>query len=55
MEKVVKHQNGLHREAPPLETLKKFTLLFLSLQNISAVETISSIKACFLSKIPAQN
>lgn len=49
MEKVVKDQNGLHRELPPLEMLKEFTLLFLSLQNLSAVETISSIKACFLS------
>lgn len=30
-----------------MEMFKKSTLLFLSLQNISAVETISSIKACF--------
>lgn len=52
MEWVVSHRNWLSREAvesPLLEMFKKFMLLFLSLQNISAVETISSTKACFLS------
>lgn len=52
MGKVVEHGNRLHGEGlelPPLEMFKKFTLLFLSLQNISAAETTSSIKACFLS------
>lgn len=46
MEKVAKHRNGLHRRwwSHLMEMFKKFTLLSLSLQSIS------SIKACFLSR-----